>query len=62
MNQDDLIYMKKLVKCVRKDIEAYLTSPAQYQPEYFQGVREAISEVERILLKGDTHAQNNHPQ
>jgi hypothetical protein len=57
MNQDDLIYMKKLVKCVRKDIEAYLEAPAHYQPEYFQGVREAISEVERILLKGDAPCQ-----
>lgn len=52
MNQEDLLYMQKLVKCVRKDIEAYLEAPARYQPEYFQGVREAISEVERLLLKG----------
>lgn len=52
MNQEDLLYMQKLVKCVRKDIEAYLEAPARYQPEYFEGVREAISEVERLLLKG----------
>jgi len=55
MTDNDMAHMKKLLKCVRKDLEAYLDDPLAFRSEYFEGVLDAVLEMEKLTEKGDTN-------
>ena len=46
---DALRHAQNLVSAIETDVNAYLENPAEYEPEYFEDVRDAATEAKRML-------------